>query len=73
MAGALETVREALTRRSRPFNADKARELLAGDWICDPTPMRRDLDLPEPEPLQQGLRRTWDWYRQHGWLSDKGD
>jgi nucleoside-diphosphate-sugar epimerase len=67
-AGALETLREILSGRSRPFNADKARELLAGDWLCDPEPMRRDLSLPEPEPIERGLRRTWDWYVQSGWL-----
>jgi nucleoside-diphosphate-sugar epimerase len=67
-AGALETLREAVTRRSRPFNADKARELLAGDWVCDPSPMRRDLQLPPPEPLERGLRRTYDWYVGQGWL-----
>jgi nucleoside-diphosphate-sugar epimerase len=69
LAGAVETLRETLTGQSRPFNADKARELLAGDWLCDPAPMRRDLDLPAPNPLEDGLRRTWDWYRKEGWLS----
>jgi nucleoside-diphosphate-sugar epimerase len=69
LAGALETVRETLTRRSRPFNADKARELLAGDWLCDPGPMRKSLDLPDPEPLEQGLKRTWDWYVSRGWIN----
>ncbi len=69
LAGALETVRESVTRESRPFNADKARELLAGDWLSDPTPIRRDLDLPEPTPLDEGLRATWDWYRRQGWIS----
>ncbi|MDQ5873665.1 MAG: hypothetical protein M3547_15830, partial [Acidobacteriota bacterium] len=68
LAGALETVRETLTRESRPFNADKARELLAGDWLCDPTPLRRDLSLPEPPPLEEGLRATWGWYRREGWI-----
>lgn len=69
LAGALETIRESVTRESRPFNADKARELLAGDWLCDPTPLRRDLDLPQPPPLDEGLRDTWDWYRREGWVS----
>lgn len=69
LAGALETIRETVSRESRPFNADKAREMLAGDWLSDPTPMRRDLDLPVPPPLDTGLRATWDWYRQEGWIS----
>lgn len=64
----LETLREAATRRSRPFNADKARELLGGDWLCDPLPMLRDLALPPPRPLPEGLRATWAWYREAGWL-----
>ncbi len=66
-AGIAETLRETLTRRSRPFNADKARELLAGEWICVGG-LRQELGLPEPIPLEQGLRATWDWYVRQGWL-----
>jgi len=69
--GALETGLELITRRSRPFNADKARELLAGDWLCDGQPLSRLLDLPEPVPLAAGLRAAWDWYRAAGWLPGK--
>ena len=69
MAGAVETVVEGLTRRSRPFNADKAREILAGDWICDGTPLARDLRLPEAPPLREDLAATWGWYVREGWLS----
>lgn len=70
--GALETGLELVTRRSRPFNADKARELLAGDWLCDGAPLSRALDLPPPVPLSEGLRAAWDWYRAAGWLAGKG-
>lgn len=69
LAGRLETLRETVTRRSRPFNADKAREVLAGDWLCDAGPMRRDLELPRPTPLEDGLRAAWAWYRKEGWLA----
>ena len=69
LAGTLETLRETLTRESRPFNADKAREILAGDWLCDPSPLRRDLALPDPPPLEDGLRATWAWYRREGWVT----
>jgi nucleoside-diphosphate-sugar epimerase len=71
LAGALETLRETITRESRPFNADKAREILAGDWLCDPAPLRRDLGLPDPPPLADGLRATWAWYRREGWLTPR--
>ena len=68
LAGAVETARETLTRRSRPFNADKARELLAGDWVCDGGPLSRDLGLPPPPPLRDELAETWAWYGRAGWL-----
>jgi nucleoside-diphosphate-sugar epimerase len=66
--GAAETAIEALTRRSRPFNADKAREILAGDWLCDGAPLSRVLGLPEPIPMSEGIRAAWAWYRGAGWL-----
>ena len=69
LLGRGETLLETFTRHSRPFNADKAREVLAGDWLCDGTPMARDLALPAPRPLGEGLRELWDWYRAAGWLA----
>lgn len=68
LAGAAETLRQTLTGKTRPFNADKAREILAGDWLCDSGPMRRDLDLPAPVALAEGLRETREWYLREGWL-----
>jgi nucleoside-diphosphate-sugar epimerase len=67
--GAAESLVERLTGRSQPFNSDKAREILAGDWICDGSTTSRILGLPEPVPLDEGLRATWEWYRRAGWLT----
>jgi len=67
-AGAVETLREALTGASRSFNSDKAREILAGDWLCAPV-LQEKLDLSAPSPLEDGLRSTWRWYQQAGWLA----
>jgi nucleoside-diphosphate-sugar epimerase len=68
LLGRVESLRETITGRSRPFNADKAREILAGDWLCDGAPMREALRLPPPRPLPERLRAAWDWYLQAGWL-----
>lgn len=68
--GRAETLVETVTRRSRPFNADKARELLAGDWICDAGPVEQELSLPPPVPLPEGLAAAWAWYRGAGWLPE---
>jgi nucleoside-diphosphate-sugar epimerase len=67
-AGWAESLREMVTKRSRPFNADKARELLAGEWLCE-AGFERELSLPTPRPLETGLRETWDWYLRKGWLN----
>jgi len=67
-AGLAESVRERVTRKSRPFNADKARELLAGEWLCV-AGLGQELSLPEPVMLDEGLRATWNWYGREGWLN----
>ncbi len=66
--GVAETALETVTRRSQPFNADKAREILAGDWLCDGRPLDRALELPDPVPVSEGIRAAWAWYRGAGWL-----
>jgi nucleoside-diphosphate-sugar epimerase len=69
VAGASQTAVEAITGRSRPFNADKAREILAGDWVCDPGPVLGDLGVPPARPLREELAETWEWYVRQGWLT----
>ena len=55
---------ETLTRPLPPFNADKAREILAGDWLCDSAPAADATSTCRtPSPLEEGLKATWDWYR----------
>jgi nucleoside-diphosphate-sugar epimerase len=68
LSGLLSSVAETISGRSLAFNADKAREILAGEWVCDPQPLRRDLHLSSPTPLEDGLRETWNWYATCGWL-----
>ena len=66
--GRVASLQEALTGQTLAFNVDKAREVLAGDWLCKPELMQRDLSLPPSSPLDYGLKKTWDWYVSHGWL-----
>jgi nucleoside-diphosphate-sugar epimerase len=57
-----------LAGRSTMFNRDKARELLAPGWLCDTEDARQELGFVAGTPLERGLRETWDWYRNAGWL-----
>jgi len=68
-AGWLESARESITGRSRPFNRDKAREILQADWICDPQPFLRDVGVEDLRAWPEGVAETIGWYRRNGWLN----
>ena len=68
LAGIVESVREAITGESAPFNRDKAREILQRDWICDSTAFLADLAIDGLKPWKEGILEACDWYVQQGWL-----
>lgn len=64
-------LREALARLSgRPviLSRDKVREIRAPGWVCTTAAIEKDLGFRAPTPLNDGIARTLDWYRQQGWL-----
>ena len=67
--GWAESLREALTRRARPFNRDKAREILQSGWICDAGPFLSDLGISGLAEWRPGIRETARWYEREGWLA----
>jgi len=69
--GWLGSVRGALGRAPRPFNHDKAREMLQTDWLCDGEPLLRDLRVTAATRWREGLRRTCRWYVEAGWLASR--
>lgn len=56
--------------RGRPvvFHLDKAREALAGSWICSPEKARQQLGFSTPHTLLERLQQTVEWYRREKWL-----
>jgi nucleoside-diphosphate-sugar epimerase len=67
-AGWIETFRETITGKSRPFNRDKAREILQPDWVCDAIPLLRDAGVEELRPWREGIAETIGWYQREGWI-----
>lgn len=62
---------EATARlRGRPvvFHWDKAREALAGSWICSSEKARQQLGFETPRSLLERLEQTVAWYRKEKWL-----
>jgi len=50
------------------LSRDKVREACCAGWVCDPGRARRELGFCAPTGLEEGLRRTLDWYKEAGWL-----
>ena len=59
------------TRRSgKPgiLSRDKVREACCAGWVCDPGRALCELGFCASTGLEEGLRRTLDWYKEAGWL-----
>lgn len=54
--------------RASLLSADKANEFLAPAWTCRSDALTRDTGWHAHVALDDGLRRTADWYREVGWL-----
>ena len=50
------------------LNLDKYHILSQRNWQCDIEPTRRDLGYEPKVKLEDGVRRSVQWYKQEGWL-----
>lgn len=57
-----------LVGRSTVLSADKGHEFLAEAWTCSPAALQQDTGWRAATDLETGVRRTAEWYAQHGWL-----
>ena len=54
--------------RATLLSADKANEFLASGWVCSSAALTRDTGWRAEIDLDNGLKRTAEWYRTHRWL-----
>jgi nucleoside-diphosphate-sugar epimerase len=57
-----------LTGRLTILTADKANEFFQPAWTGDPAPLMRDSGWRPGYDLRRGLKDTYQWYRNAGWL-----
>ena len=50
------------------INFEKAREMVQDFWTCDASKAGRDFGFRTEVSLEEGIRRTVHWYREHKWL-----
>lgn len=68
LAGLAGRLNDWLSREGSILNSDKARELAHPCWVCSTDRARKELGFEPQFGLERGLRLTFDWYRQEGWL-----
>ncbi|MBQ8065395.1 MAG: NAD(P)-dependent oxidoreductase [Prevotella sp.] len=57
-----------LTGRVTALNNDKYYIMRQRNWRCDITPTRRELGYEPQVQLEEGVRRSIQWYKENGWL-----
>lgn len=50
------------------LSIDKARDMIQPHWVCDPSRIEADIGFRPAIPIEEGLRTTYAWYREQGWL-----
>ncbi len=67
-AAVANTAVGSITGRAPMITLGKVREIYHADWFCPDNPLIRHSDWRPTVLLEDGFRRTLDWYRKAGWL-----
>ena len=57
-----------LTKKPSTLNGDKYKIMKQRNWLCDTTPMEKDLDFTIDYDLQKGTKEMIAWYKKEKWL-----
>ena len=66
--GALSEAAGALRGKPTIMSRQKVREAVQRFWTCDLAKAKEELGFSARVPLEQGLERTWKWYREQKWI-----
>ncbi len=50
------------------INFEKARDMVQDYWTCDHSKAKRDFGFEQGISLEDGIKRTVDWYKKEGWV-----
>jgi dihydroflavonol-4-reductase len=50
------------------LNLEKARDITRHAWICDTTKAKRDLGYCQKISMEEGIKRTCEWYKEVNWI-----
>lgn len=50
------------------FNLEKARDFVQENWTCNTNKAKEELGYSQEVSLEDGMKLTADWYKEHNWL-----
>jgi dihydroflavonol-4-reductase len=50
------------------LNWEKGRDMVQSGWTCSVEKAKREMGYTQQVSLEEGIRITCDWYREHSWL-----
>ncbi len=57
-----------LTGKPATLNSDKYKIMKQRNWLCDTTPIERELGFTADYSLEKGTKETIEWYKKEKWL-----
>ena len=57
-----------LTKKPSTLNSDKYNIMKQRNWLCDTTPIEKELEFTIDYPLQKGTEEIIKWYKKEKWL-----
>lgn len=57
-----------IDKQPRLFNRQKAKMGAADAWLCTSDSLRQSLGWKSHVDIEEGIRRTFDWYRKEKWI-----
>ncbi|MEG8947180.1 NAD-dependent epimerase/dehydratase family protein [Rosettibacter firmus] len=54
--------------KAATFNLEKAKDFVQKEWTCDVSKAKKELGYKQNVSLEEGIRRTVEWYKKMNWL-----
>ena len=68
MVGGISQFFGRFGKKPPTLNIEKAREMTRDSWSCSSEKAMREFGYAPAMPLDEGLRKTIEWYKEHQWL-----